>query len=364
MIDRNRGIISFTIISLLIACTMDNHFWNVIEVNLEENYQINAIQSVGDQIIFGGAITQDGTLKTHESRPYLQLSFDNGMTWVRKTDFDFNYVYGMQCNSNVLIVTGMKPDHRATFYKYTLDSNNWDKMILPNEECRVVEIVNQNTFLFKVLKNQFGNTFLKTTDEGKTWEEHTVLMPDKRDIFEEKFVIGNKIWGIRIHHSNRDDPSDFQSLVSIDINSWKLVDEIPLGKTVRNEKGYPINTHWIVDATASMGNVYLLGKDQIKNDKGYVWKVDIVNKKIVEQDNFELTSDEVPSNLFFHNGRIIVKYTSLSSFFPKQTLLYKSSEDSHWKKEDFPDLTYPIISFNDGKLMGVCQKSKIYFKQF
>jgi hypothetical protein len=366
--------ICLLVITLFTECTMNSSFWHIIEVDLKENEQINAIQGIGtDSIFYAGAITKDGSLKVRDAKPFIRMTFDGGKNWKEKMDLQCNVVNHLLYNANTLIIDCLKYsgdsslslNSKRVYYKFNTRSNSRMKLDLPTDKSgTIVQIIDSSTYILNATKNQFGNTYLKTSNAGETWQEYLVLMPSKRDMFSEKCLYDNKMWGVRTHHSDHENPLDFQSLVSVDIETWNIIDEIPLGRITRDEKGYPITTHWIADIKTDGVHICLLGKDQVKNDKGYIWKVDIVNKKIAVQDSFELTADDIPSDLFFFNQKVIVKYTTVSSLFPKQTLLYKDSGEKSWRKEYFPDLTYPIISFNNGKLMGVAQKNKIYFKQF
>ncbi len=364
----------------------NNSFWEIVKIDVEQNQNIRVIQNFGSDtiIIAGETATNSMHRDLDKSQPYISMSFDNGKSWQKKTDFDCNEVDELHYKDGVILVSAFKYDRdykfirdgEWIFLKYKISNNTWENLELPEgREGWIMGIIDEDTYIF----GESGETkdyadypsYLKTNDGGKTWTEHSLphsLQMDRyRDMFSMESLQGNKMWGIRTHNPYPDDndTTSFQSLVSIDINTWEIIDDIILGKriTVEGESRLK-NTHWIADIKADGETLYLLGRDQVKGNMGYVWKIGMNEKEVKVQDSFDLTDKQIPSRLFIHKDKLIVTYTNIYAFFPTETLLYKNLNEKSWHQEMLPSLTYPDVSFNNGVLMGIAQGNEIYYKQF
>lgn len=366
--------IILSIFSMFISCTMNSGFWNIINIDLKPHQSVETIVNIGDTIVLGGAIYQSGFTDVKTARPFLLLSFDKGKNWVEKNDFDFNEVKDVQYSDGILFITASKYTgesnlalgSRIVYYKYDYKGNYIIEIKLPDgKDGALVRIVDKNTFIFQEDKGYAHHNYLKTLDEGKTWEEHKLTFYNKSDIFNDMCLQGNKMWGVRTHNKLADntEDKDFQSLISIDINTWQVIDEIPLGETSRDNKGHTLNTYAISDIKTDGETLYLLGHNQLKNT-GYVWSMSGSDKKIKIHDSFELTDKQIPSRLFLYKNKILLTYTDVTTHLPTQTILYKDIGQDSWKKEQFPDLTYPFMSFSYGMLMGIAEGNKIYYRGF
>jgi hypothetical protein len=350
---------------IFVGCAVNNSFWQIIKINLMSSGDINTIQNIGNSTIFiGGAIMKDGKFKMNDSKAFLAISVNRGKTWIKKTNFDCNTIENLDYNANVLLISGVKDNKYLApcFYRYLIQKNKLQKMEFPGniEVKRLVKIIDQNIYLFAISsKNSFGSAYLKTTDGGQTWSTFLFSSDNKRDMFNEMCIEGNKMWGIKTHFQNFEDSIHLQSLVSVDMNTMKIIDDIPLGTSVEEKKGHM----YISDIKVNDGELFLLG--QIKgNNIGYVWRVNRSMKKLGVQDTFKIAQKQLTNKLFLYGKSIIVTYTDISTFFPRETLLYKSLNEKSWKREPFPKLTYPSLSFNNGMLMGIAAGDKIFFKQF
>ena len=350
----------------------NNSFWEIVKIDVEQNQNIRAIQNFGsDTIIIAGRIATNGMYRDKEKyQPYISMSFDNGKSWQKKTDFDCNKIYKLHYKDGVILVTAFKyvRDSKLAlvdeivFFKYKISDNTWENLELPEgRRRRVIGIIDEDIYIFEEYYN-----YLKTNDGGKTWTEHSLPMDKYRDMFSIMCFQGNKMWGIRTHNPYPDDndTTSFQSLVSIDINTWEIIDNIVLGEIITVEGERSKNTHWIADIKADGETLYLLGKDEVKGNMGYVWKIGMNEKEVKVQDSFDLTDKQIPSRLFIHKDKLIVTYTNIYAFFPTETLLYKNLNEKSWHQEMLPSLTYPDVSFNNGVLMGIAQGNEIYYKQF
>ena len=360
----------------------NNSFWEIVKIDVEEDQDIAAIQNFGsDTIIIAGGIDTNGMMDIEDFQPYINISFDNGKSWQTKTDFDCNKIYKLHYKDGIILVTAFKyvRDSKLAlvdeivFFKYKISDNTWENLELPEgREGWIMGIIDEDTYIFREDKgySYIHHSYLKTNDGGKTWTEHSLphsLQMDRyRDMFSIKCFQGNKMWGIRTHNPYPDDndTTSFQSLVSIDINTWEIIDNIVLGEriTVEGESRLK-NTHRIADIKADGETLYLLGEDEVKGNMGYVWKIGMNEKEVKVQDSFDLTDKQIPSRLFIHKDKLIVTYTDISIPLPIKTLLYKNFNEKSWHQEMFPGLIYSFMSFNNGVLMGM-QRNKIYYKQF
>ncbi len=349
---------------------MHSSFWKIIKIDLKEYQNVTVIKTTKENIIIiAGEINNNNFSDMKTGKGFVRISYDNGRYWTEHL-FDCFTITELQVREKLLIASGIKYvgtagiERRIVQYKYDFKVKTWAPLTLPlGKEGTLIQIINPDTYVFDVTENQFGNTYLVTTDGGKTWIEHVVQMRIKKDSFQQYCTKDNKIWGVATSQSVDKSDANSQTLVSIDMNTWNIKDEILLGKSVKDEKGYPIYSHWIADMKVVGKDILLLGKDQVKNDIGYIWKVNLDSKLIHVEDSFKLDKEQIPDKIFYNHGSPIVTYSDISTGFSTYTLLYKKN-DVFWQKEDFPELTYPCMSFDDGLFVGIAQKDLIYLKKF
>lgn len=354
---------------MLISCNHNDSSWREIELNLGQFQNISAIQNIGDSTIFiAGSSTDSGMIKTSESHPFVWLSFNGGETWQKKTDFNCNTIENLNYSTNVLLITGMVSEYQYKFYRYYITENKWNELDVPISDSgkviKVIKIIDRNTYLLKEENDQFGNTYILTTDGGKTWSKHEILMNNGEDVFDEMYCDKRKLWGIQTHYPRSGDSIGFHRLVSIDINNWKITDDIDLGKAILDTNGHMLYSMYVSDIKVGKENLFILGQDQLKGNVGYIWKMNLLNDEITVADSFELTKSQITDKLLLYHNKIIITYTDVSSFFPRIILLYKQLNGKVWVKKFLPELSYSFMSFNGGTLMGITQGNKIYLKQF
>lgn len=365
------------LISTFMSCGMlnSNSYWKIIKLDVKQAQHIEDILQLGGDTIFitGWKIPADaGDIENYS--PYILMSFDRGISWNEKTDFECNMIDEMFYKEGILIVRVLKyvddPNlmlgSEIIWLKFFIIENRWEELKLPKvKRGSVVRVIDKNTYVFSEDKGYASHNYLVTRDGGRNWTEYTLPLENKRDIFEDMCTQGNKIWGINKHISLVFDENkkEYQNIISIDMSTLSIVDEIPFSTIKKDDNDNQLNTHNITNILANGETLYLLGQDRIKG-MGYVWKMDINDKEIKVQDSFELTKDQSPVELFFHNNQLIVVYMDMSTFLPSYILLHKNLNENLWHKEMFPDLTYPCMSFNNGILMGITEGNKIYYKQF
>lgn len=369
-----RLIINLSGFFILMSCTVNNAFWNILDIDLKPHQNVAAIVNIGDTIVLGGSIYKSGFADVKTAKPFLKLSFNKGKNWVEKFEMDFSEVKDMQYSDNVLFITASKYTSesnltlgsRIIYYKYDLSGNRIEEIKLPvGKDGGLVRIVDKNTFIFQEDKGYNHHTYLKTANGGKTWEEFKLSFLFTRDVFNDICLQGNQMWGVRTHikHSDNTKDKDFQSLVSIDIKTWQVIDEIRLGETSLDNMGHTLNTYAISDIKSDGETLYLLGQNELKNT-GYVWSMTSNDKKIKILSSFELTKNKKPKQLFIYKNKILLTYIDISTHLPIQTILYKDLVHDTWEGELFPDLTYPFLSFSNGVLMGIAEGNKIFYREF
>ena len=352
-------------------------FWKMIKLDFQPEIQsVKAIQNFGVTTIFiaGAKTTTPGVWDVRTDQAYFRISNDGGQSWKEKADFSCNSFDRMFSEDGVLIVEGSKyvgnPElflgSEALWLKYYIKENRWDELkILDERVGSLVRVIDKNTYIFRNNKGYANHDYMITRNGGESWIECSLPLDNKRDVFNDYCLQGNKLWGIRKHEPLAFDKSEkeYRKLTSIDIDTWEIVDEIPLGNTKKDKKNNHLSSHHIKKIIADGEILYLLGQDDFKSI-GYIWKMNVHDKEIKVQDSFELTKDQSPVELFFHEERLIVVYMDMTTFLPSYTLLYKKLDEKSWHEESFPYLTSSPMNFSNGVLMGIAEDNKIYYKQF
>ena len=366
-------------IAVFIACEPmnKNSFWKEIKLDFQPNIQsVKAIQNFGFMKIFiaGAKTNTPGIWDVKTDQSYFSISTNGGRSWHEKTDFNCNSFDKIFSKDDVLIIEGSKyvgnPElflgSKPLWFKFFISENRWEELKISDERIGgLVRVINESTYMFKDNKGYKNHDYLITRDGGESWSEYSLPFDNKRDIFNDYCIQGNNLWGVRKHESlvNDKNESEYQELISININTWNITNEISLGPFRIDEQNHRISTHNIMKIVPCIETLYLLGQDQIKN-VGYVWKMNIKDNEIKIQDSFELTKDQRPVDLFYHNDQLILVCIDMSTFLPTYKLLYKKLNEKSWHEEEFPYLTSPSMSFDNGVLMGIAEDNKIYYKQF
>lgn len=361
----------------------NNDFWREIRFDVKpEEQSVKALHHVGDSIIFliGAKAIAPTNWDLKTDRPFFRISTDGGKSWKEKTDFDCNSLNEILFfNDIVIIIDGwinheyhrdgsLYSDIAHKYYKFYIAENKWEELKITDERISgLSEIISSEIYIAgnKQRDESQPYFYLVTRDGGKNWIEHSLPF-HMWDHFYEKCVQGNKLWGIRFKYI--EGKTTQHLLVSISLDTWEVIDEIPLGTlhdyTDEKGKSRRANTHEITKIVAQDETLYLLGKDETKN-MGHIWKMNVNDKKIEVQENFELTKDQSPIELFIHKDKFIVVYMDMTNFIPTYILLYKKFNEKSWHKENFPYFTdASCISFNNGVLMGIAEGNKIYYREF
>lgn len=356
------------------GCMFHKAFWTIIEFPLKPKQTIMTVYEFDSVLVLGGATYLGGSFDVETASPIFRISTNEGRSWEDTLRVPCNEIRDIYFNDGILLIrtseytgdSSLALGAEVTYYKYELGKRSLVKLKFPNNAQKtLVKIFNRQSYLFKEKKGRLGESFLKTTDGGESWSEYTVLMPIETDYFEEISVVDGRIWGIRTHDRslNEKNDRDFQTLVSINLNTWKIDKDIPMGETIRDEKNYKLNTHWVADIKSLGNTLFILGKDQVKNI-GYIWKMDTSVNKIEMYSTFNLKKEQIPYKLFIYGKEIIFIYSDVSSYFPRYTLMYRKIDDSKWKVEKLPEMVSSKINFNNGTLIGVAEKNKLFFRKF
>lgn len=372
-------LLSLFISLFAVSCTMNSSsFWEIIKLDIEEKQHVEDIVQLGkDTIFITGWYIPDDQKDIGSYIPYILMSFDGGAAWREKTDFDCNELEEIKYyDDSILIVRASKYigdpklhlGSKNVWFKYYIKDNRWELLDLPEGTGGgFIQVISKRIFVSGLKKNGqwVDHAYTITRDGGKNWAEYSLPFDNKRDIFNEYCVQGNKLWGVRRHEALVHDKNEkeYQMVISINIDTWEIIDEIPLGTFKVDEKNHRVSTHNVTKIIAEGEMLYFLGQDDFTNT-GYVWKMDVNDKEIKVQNSFKLTKAQEPVDLFYHEGKLIVAYMDMSSFLPSYILLHKKLNEESWNREIFPDLTYSYMSFSDGVLMGITEGNKVYYKEF
>jgi hypothetical protein len=346
--------ILFGLMTIFIGCSMQQKFWKYQDIGLQETQTVSSLVTIGDStIIIGGIIRDTAPHSIATDKPFVRMSFNWGKAWRDKYDFDANTIERIVKAGSELVVQGLKHvndtnlilNSKYVYYVCEMTGNTWRKIETPDgRDLRYSMSIKDGHYLFNATKNQFGETYVLTSDGGTTWEEHLLLMSNEKDMYQEKCVSGNYLWGIRTQ------ASDKKSMVAVNLDNWRPEFEIDLS-----------NGEDVTEVKTTSDELYILSH---KGDKGYLKKLITTEKRLRTIATFILTQSEEPIHAYVYNSQIIVVTIEMKKYLPSYYVLFSSDSGENWEREKMPELSYPLIDFSGGRLAGIMKNKQMYYRQF